>query len=81
MRFLTRFFWPSRFAIPRMNWDALVLVMIKIVTQTKFVRLVAETGQNCVTEIDGDGFRVAFIYAVSNEFALSRIYCLNDESL
>ena len=64
-----------------MNWDALVLVMIKIVTQTKFVRLVAETGQNCVTEIDGDGFRVAFIYAVSNQFALSRIYCLNDESL
>ena len=37
-----------------MNWDSLVLVVVKIVTQAKFVWLVAETGKNCVTEIDRD---------------------------
>ena len=46
-----------------MNWDVYVLVMIKIVTPTKFVRLVTETGQICVTEMSTEiGFRVAFIY-------------------
>ena len=51
MRFLKRFSWQSKFAIPRTNWEAFVLVMIKKGNSTKFVRLVTETGQNCMTEI------------------------------
>ena len=75
MGFLALFFWQSKFAIPRMNWGVLVLVMINMVTQTKFVRLVAETGQNCVTDIDGDWFSRCF------HICRKQRICLNDDSL
>ena len=65
MHFPIRFFWQSKFAIPRMNWYVLALVMIKIVTQMKLMQLVTETGQVCVTEMLTEiGSRVAFIYAL-----------------
>ena len=57
-----------------MSLDALVLVMIKIILQMKFVRLV-ETGQNCVSDIDGDLFSRCF-----HIFRKQRV-CLNDDSL
>ena len=43
---------------PRMNWDALVLLANKIVTEAKSMRRVAETRQNCVMEIGFIGFHV-----------------------
>ena len=57
-----------------MDWDALVLVMIEIVPQMKSVRLV-ETGQNCVSDIDGDLFSRCF------HISRKQRVCLNDDSL
>ena len=71
----------SKIGTSAANWDALVLVMIKIVTQTKFVRFVAETGQNCVMEIDGDWFSRCFHICRKQRVCFESHNCMNDESL